>query len=90
MKKDTIITLEDNEKYVLLDQVELENGKYFLALELDENEEPTRHYEIFEEEVEDGESYMTIVEDKNLKDALMVNFTLNYEEYIDQYTGEED
>ena len=44
MKKDTIITLEDNEKYVLLDQVELENGKYFLALELDENEEPTRHY----------------------------------------------
>ena len=31
MEKDTIITLEDNEKFVLLDKVELENANYFLA-----------------------------------------------------------
>ena len=89
MEKDTIITLEDNEKYVLLDKVELENANYFLALQLTEDEQPTRHYEIFEEEIEDGESYMDIVEDQTLKETLMVNFTLNYEEYIENYKGEE-
>lgn len=85
MEKDTIITLEDNEKFVLLDKVELENANYFLALKLTNDEQPTKDYEIFEEEVEDGESYMTIVEDQTLKDALMVNFTLNYQEYVDNY-----
>jgi len=32
---------------------------------------------------------MSIVEDKNIKEALMVNFTLNYEEYIENYQEEE-
>lgn len=89
MEKDTIITLEDNEKYVLLDKVEVENTSYFLALKLTEDEEPTREYELFEEEIEDGDSYMSIVEDPTLKEALMVNFTLNYEEYIENYKEEE-
>ena len=89
MEKDTIITLEDNEKFLLLDKVELENANYFLALKLTEDEQPTKQYEIFEEEIEDGDSYMSIVEDKNIKEALMVNFTLNYEEYIENYQEEE-
>jgi len=89
MDKDTIITLEDNEKFLLLDKVELENANYFLALKLTEDEQPTKQYEIFEEEIEDGDSYMSIVEDKALKEALMVNFTLNYEEYIENYQEEE-
>ena len=89
MEKDTIITLEDNEKFLLLDKVELENANYFLALKLTEDEQPTKQYEIFKEEIEDGNSYMSIVEDKNIKEALMVNFTLNYEEYIENYQEEE-
>ena len=90
MEVDTIITLEDNEKFVLLDKVELENANYFLALKLTEDEEPTKQYEIFEEEIEDGESYMSIVEDATLKETLMVNFTLNYHEYAEYYKGEEE
>lgn len=90
MEKDTIITLEDNEKFVLLDKVELENANYFLALKLTADEEPTKEYEIFEEEIEDGESYMSIVEDKMLKDTLMVNFTLNYQEYAENYNKEDE
>jgi len=89
MEIDTIITLEDNEKFLLLDKVELENANYFLALKLTDDEQPTKQYEIFEEEIEDGDSYMSIVEDKNIKEALMVNFTLNYEEYIENYQEEE-
>ena len=89
MEKDTIITLEDNEKFLLLDKVELENANYFLALKLTDDEQPTKQYEIFEEEIEDGDSYMSIVEDKNIKEALMVNFTLYYEEYIENYQEEE-
>ena len=90
MEKDTIITLEDNEKFVLLDKVELENDNYFLALKLTEDEEPTKQYEIFEEEIEDGESYMSIVDDNALKETLMVNFTLNYEEYAENYKKEDE
>ena len=90
MEKDTIITLEDNEKYVLLDKVETEEANFFLALKLTADEEPTKEYEIFEEEVEDGESYMSIVDDPTLKEALMVNFTLNYEEYAENYKGEDE
>ena len=89
MEKDTIITLEDNEKFLLLDKVKLENANYFLALKLTDDEQPTKQYEIFEEEIEDGDSYMSIVEDKNIKEALMVNFTLNYEEFIENYQEEE-
>lgn len=90
MEKDTIITLEDNEKFVLLDKVETEDANFFLALKLTADEEPTKEYEIFEEEVEDGESYMSIVDDPTLKEALMVNFTLNYEEYAENYKGEDE
>ena len=78
MEIDTIITLEDNEKFVLIDKIEVENISYFLALKLTEEEQLTKQYEIFEEEIEEGESYMIIVEDENLKESLMVTFALNF------------
>ena len=88
MEKDTIITLEDNEKYVLLDKVELENANYFLALKLTEDEQPTKEYEIFEEEIEDGESYMITLEDGDFKQAILIDFTNNYMHMVGELVEE--
>lgn len=78
MKKDTIITLEDNTKYALLDETEIDGGKYFIAVKLDKNENPTTEYEVFEEDIEDGETYMGVLEEGDYKQAILVDFTNNY------------
>lgn len=79
MEKDTMITLEDGETYVLLDETEIEENKYFFAVKIDkETTNPTTEYEIFEEEIEDGESYMVTLDEGPLKQAILIDFTNNY------------
>jgi len=79
MEKDTMITLEDNTTYVLLDETEIENKKYFFAVKIDEKtQNPTTEYEVFEEEIEDGEIYMTTLEEGDFKQAILIDFTNNY------------
>lgn len=82
MEKDTIITLDDNTTYALLDESTINNTKYFFAVRLDENNNPTTEYEIFECEEENEETYMSVLEDDNLKQSIMVDFTNNFLEHI--------
>ena len=84
MEKDTIITLDDNTTYALLDETIIDNKKYFFALKLDENNNPTTEYEIFENEEEDGEIYMNVLENEDLKQSIMVEFTNNYMNLIEE------
>ena len=44
MEKDTIITLDDNEMYALLDETIIDKVKYFFAVKLDQNNNPTTEY----------------------------------------------
>ena len=79
MEKDTIITLDDNTKYALLDETEIDGTNYFFGVKLDnETETPTTEYEIFEEEIEDGDTYMSALEESDFKQSVLVNFTNNY------------
>ena len=79
MEKDTMITLEDGSIYVLLDETYIDDKKYFFAVKIDnETQNPTTEYEIFEEEIEDGESYMITLEDGDFKQAILIDFTNNY------------
>ena len=79
MEKDTIITLDDNTKYALLDETEIDGTNYFFGVKLDnETENPTTEYEIFEEEIEDGDTYMSALEESDFKQSVLVNFTNNY------------
>ena len=74
-----MITLEDNATYVLLDETEIENKKYFFAVKIDEKtQNPTTEYEVFEEEIEDGETYMTTLEEGDFKQSILIDFTNNY------------
>lgn len=79
MEKDTMIELDDNTKYVLLDETEIEGKKYFFAVRVDnETNNPTTEYEVFEEELDNGEYYMNALEESDYKQAILIDFTNNY------------
>jgi len=87
MKKDTIITLDDNTEYALLDETTIDNQKYFFAIKLEnKTNNPTNEYEIFELIEEENEVYMDTVEDENFKQSIMVTFTNNYMKMIEKIT----
>ena len=75
MKKGQIITLDDNSKYLLLMDTNQEGHKFFYANKLTEDEKTTAEYEIFEEVVENGETFMDLVLDEDIKEYLNTVFT---------------
>ena len=78
MEINTIITLEDNLQYVLLDKLIKNKKKYFFAIKLDKKENPTTEYEIFELEKNNKDTYMNIVENEELRENIFLEFTNNY------------
>jgi len=78
MDINTIITLEDKTKYVLLDKLIKNKKNYFFAIKLDENENPTTEYEIFELEKNNKDTYMNVIEDNELRENIFLEFTNNY------------
>lgn len=79
MEKDTIITLEDNTNYALLDETIIEGRKFFFAVKIDnKTQNPTTEYEIFEEEREGEDIYMSALEESDFKQAILIDFTNNY------------
>lgn len=79
MEKDTLITLEDNTEYALLDDTTIEGTKYFFAVKLDTaTKNPTTEYEIFEEEIDGEDTYMNALDESDFKQAILLDFTNNY------------
>lgn len=75
---DKIVELENNNSYVLLDETELADKKYYFALRLDKNEEPTNFYLFFEEIREGNDTFLAPVEDEDEKKLLITSFTVNF------------
>ena len=81
MEKDTMITLDDNTTYVLLDETEVEGSKYFFAVKIDEKTNIYKNMLLaryFEEEVENGDTYMSALDESDFKQAIMIDFLNNY------------
>lgn len=78
MEINTIITLEDETKYVLLDKLIKNKKRYFFAIKLDEQDNPTTEYELFELEKSNKDTFMNIVEDIELRENIFLEFTNNY------------
>ena len=76
--KDKIVELDNGNSYVLLDEKDIEDKKYYFALRLDEKEEPTNNYLFFEETIENRETYLLPVTDEQTKGLLLTSFTINY------------
>jgi len=75
---DKIVELENNKSYVMLDETVLNNIKYYLGLRLDQNEEPTNNYLFFEETLEGDNTFLTPIENEDMKGLLLTAFTVNF------------
>ena len=75
---DKIVELENNKSYVILDETILNNTKYYFGLRLKENDEPTNNYLFFEESKEGINTFLTPIEDEQMKGLLLTSFTVNF------------
>lgn len=75
---DKIVELENDNSYVILDETLLNNVKYYFGLRLNEKEEPTNNYLFFEESKEGADTFLTPVEDDNMKGLLLTSFTVSF------------
>ncbi len=75
MKVDTLVTLSNGEKFVLLDETTQNDNKYFLATLVDENGNYTTESTIFIENISDGDSYLKKVEDPEVFKYILSVFT---------------
>lgn len=75
---DKIVTLENNNNYLILDKTVLNTVTYYFGVRLNELEEPTNNYLFFEETVDDKDTYLGIVDDENVKGLLLTAFTANF------------
>lgn len=71
MNVNDIIILENNKSYLLLLDTVIEADKYYLAVELDNNENPTNNYVVVKEEKEGNDIYMEITEDSYIYSELI-------------------
>lgn len=75
---DKIVDLENDKSYVILEETLLNNVKYYFGLRLSENEEPTNNYLFFEESKEGIDTFLTPIEDEDMKGLLLTAFTVNF------------
>lgn len=78
MKKEDVITLDDNKEYLVLDTVELMGKQYLYTVLIDEDDMPTTDYKYFEVSDEEDGTSVVEVEDKNVLEAILNLFTINY------------
>lgn len=69
-----IVTLENNQEYLLLEELTKEGTKYLYAVRVLEDETPTDEFLIFEGIVNGQDEYLKVVSDKALYDQLIEDF----------------
>ena len=94
MEKDTTVTLDGKERWYLSDETEQNGIKYFLALKMDENDEPTlklnedgelsEESRIFQEKVEGEKTYLVEVTDSEKLKYLVAIFITNFSTMVDE------
>ena len=73
-KIDKVITLDDNTKYMIMDQGNYNGKCYFLVSKLDNDNNLTETISIMEETIENGVSTVATVKDEKLLKALAEYF----------------
>ena len=74
MTEGDVITLEDNTQYILINETELDDKKYFSAMQIDENGQFDKDsLAFFEYVTENNEEYLEDVEDEKLKQILAIH-----------------
>lgn len=69
-----IVTLENNQEYLILESLTRENKKYVYSVRVLPDETPTDEYLIFEALINGEEEFLKSVNDKELYDELIEEF----------------
>lgn len=80
MKEDTIITLDNNKDYALLERLVYKDHVYFFAAGVDENEDSTGEFLFIEEVKKDEKIFIKQVSDEELINKLAVIVSKDYYE----------
>lgn len=80
MKVDEIIDLENGKSYILLLDSVIDNIKYFLAVGLNEKDEPNNDYIVLKEITENTEIYIQKVTDPVILSKLINDYSEDYQE----------
>ena len=88
MNLEDVITLDNGKHYLLLEEMEYEYEKYFLAVEVKEDEILYSNFKFFLEEKENGEFFVEEIDDIDV----IRNLTLiaSTSQLIDKYPELED
>lgn len=69
-----IVTLENNQEYLILEELTENEHKYVYSVRVLEDETPTDEYLIFESIIRDNDEFLKPVNDKELYDNLIEEF----------------
>ncbi len=69
-----IVTLENGQEYLLLEELEQDGRRYVYAVRVLEDETPTDEFLIFEAFYDGEGEYMKVVSDKSVYDQLIEDF----------------
>lgn len=78
------ITLDNSERYEIIDETNQNGIKYYFASLVDENDTPLVKSYIFEEVIEDNEKYVIPVTDEERYNALAAIFISNFNKLVDE------
>ncbi len=79
MQENMVITLGSGKQYgILLESETMDN--YFLAVLLDEKEEPTSTYTVLKKVVKDNQEFIKRIDDPLILNSLLDDFREQYEE----------
>ena len=85
MKIDTIITLSNNSKYLLMDKTMIEDTSYFYAARVNNDSTAvTSEYIFLEERKKEAKTFVKIVEDPQLKEFLLTVYNNNNIDYAEK------
>lgn len=82
MKVDSVITLENDVNCLLLDKATYKGDNYFLAIILDEDEEPTEKSVVLKEIVENNEIYIERENDEKILAELLKEFVKSFNKSV--------
>lgn len=82
MEPDMLVSLKNGQKYGILLESEETKDDYFLAVLLDEQEEPTNTYAVLEKVESDGRQFVRKVEDPLILNELLTDYQSQYEDLL--------
>ncbi|MEG1149947.1 MAG: hypothetical protein RSE17_01495 [Bacilli bacterium] len=83
MKVDGVITLEGDINCLLLDKANYNGDNYFLAVVLDNEEEPTEDNVVLKEIIENNETYVTRETNEEILGELIKLFTKTFNTMVE-------